>query len=237
MDKFENYYETLNVINFAEVEVIKASYKALSKKYHPDLNKGINPDIMIKINNAYDVLSDINKKKQYDEELKIYLDNEENDFTNDNDHYSSEEYADSIIYEELSKINPFRIILAIFIGFIFALIGSFIIVAIVPLEGSWSYIIYTIYGIIIGSIMKFISKSNSVILGGIGFCITLVCMLLPHYIYLYDVMPIVYGEMGAIGKFMKATQEVVRVLLGSGFIRLIFVLSTPLATFSTIFED
>lgn len=231
----ENYYEDLNVINFAEIEVIKASYKALSKKYHPDLNKGVNPEMMIKINNAYDVLSDINKKKEYDKQLRYYLENEKNfeekqerknEFNNFN--------IDDLIYKNIDKIHPFRLLFSIIIGIILAFIGSFIVIAIVPSNGSWSFIAYTVYGSIIGLVIKFIAKSSSLILGGIGFGITLICMVLPYYIYLYDVMTIVYGEMGFISKFITATQEVANVLLGSGFIRLIFVILTPCATFSSI---
>lgn len=69
----ENYYEILQVKNFAEIEVIKASYRALSKKYHPDVNKNVDEKIMIKINLAYEVLNDTMKKKEYDKELKKYL--------------------------------------------------------------------------------------------------------------------------------------------------------------------
>ena len=53
----QNYYKILNVMNFAETEVIKASYKALIKKYHPDVNKDVDPSIIIQINEAYEILS------------------------------------------------------------------------------------------------------------------------------------------------------------------------------------
>ncbi len=70
-----NYFDVLNVSEDAELEVIKASYKALGKKYHPD-NTDLPPDIankkMALINEAYDVLSDENKRKKHIQELNAW---------------------------------------------------------------------------------------------------------------------------------------------------------------------
>lgn len=60
----ENYYKILQVADFAETEVIKASYRALCKKYHPDMNSNPDPEKMIRINEAYDILSDEEKKER-----------------------------------------------------------------------------------------------------------------------------------------------------------------------------
>ena len=63
------HYDTLKVARDAPTEVIRAAYRALSQKYHPDRN----PDdaaaaqSMAVLNAAYDVLSDAEKKRQYDE--------------------------------------------------------------------------------------------------------------------------------------------------------------------------
>ena len=233
----ENYYQVLNVIDFAEVEVIKASYKALSKKYHPDLNKDANPEIMVKINNAYDVLSNEDTKKIYDEQLKEYYRsiNEEKskaeDIKNDSHQYMNEDF-----FEEKVRFKTFRFILSLFIGISLAILGGFLVPTLISLDGSWSYIVYTIYGGIVGGAMRIIAKSESYTLGCIGACFTLIGMVLPFYLYLYDFMPIVYGNMGEIEKFIKATQEVISLLLGSGLIRLFFVVLTPCATFSSITE-
>lgn len=77
-----NYFEVLNVAENAELEVIRASYKALGKKYHPD-NTDLPPDVankkMALINEAYDVLSDENKRKKHLQELHAWKQvNEEN---------------------------------------------------------------------------------------------------------------------------------------------------------------
>lgn len=69
----KNYYDWLEVSPKASPEVIEKAYKSLAKKYHPDLQKG-NPqeseELMKKINEAYEVLSDEEKRLKYDTELE-----------------------------------------------------------------------------------------------------------------------------------------------------------------------
>jgi len=72
-----NYYDILEVAPDASYEVIRASYKALSKKYHPD-NYGDNGEMMRKINEAFDILSDSKKRSAYDIKEKNINTNEEN---------------------------------------------------------------------------------------------------------------------------------------------------------------
>ena len=67
------YYEILEISEKASQEVIRMAYKALCKKYHPDVyqgNKSYAEEQMKKINEAYTVLSDVEKRKQYDDSLK-----------------------------------------------------------------------------------------------------------------------------------------------------------------------
>ena len=67
-----NYYKCLGVQPDAEYEVIKAAYKALSKKYHPDTSSHPKSEAearMKEINKAYDVLSNPAKRKEYDNEF------------------------------------------------------------------------------------------------------------------------------------------------------------------------
>ena len=64
-----NYYEILEVSTNASKEVIKNAYRALIKKYHPDSymgNKLYAENKLKKINEAYEVLSDDNKRLLYD---------------------------------------------------------------------------------------------------------------------------------------------------------------------------
>jgi len=66
MSDFEDYYEILQVHPLAEPEVIKAAYRKLAEKYHPDINKDpAAEERMKKINLAYETLSDSLKRKQY----------------------------------------------------------------------------------------------------------------------------------------------------------------------------
>tara|TARA_Y100000310_G_C20564392_1_gene754697 strand:- start:726 stop:926 length:201 start_codon:yes stop_codon:yes gene_type:complete len=60
----ENYYKILGVNQSAESEVIKAAYRVLSKKYHPDVSASEESKVrMQEINLAYDMLSNEAKKR------------------------------------------------------------------------------------------------------------------------------------------------------------------------------
>lgn len=63
----KSLYETLEVPESASAEEIKKSYRKLARKYHPDINKSAGAEEKFKeINAAYEVLSDAQKKAQYD---------------------------------------------------------------------------------------------------------------------------------------------------------------------------
>ena len=61
----KQHYKTLEVEETATLEEIKASYRALSKENHPD--KGGDQEKQTRINEAYTILSDPEKKAFYDE--------------------------------------------------------------------------------------------------------------------------------------------------------------------------
>ena len=65
----QDYYNILNVTKSASAEEIKKSYRKLAIKWHPDKNQGEQAaeEQFKKISEAYDVLSDANKKAQYDQ--------------------------------------------------------------------------------------------------------------------------------------------------------------------------
>ncbi|RVU54360.1 DnaJ C-terminal domain-containing protein [Anaerosphaera multitolerans] len=66
--EYRDYYEILGVSKDASAKEIKSAYKKLAKKYHPDLNKGDEKkeEKFKEINEAYEVLSDPDKKQKYD---------------------------------------------------------------------------------------------------------------------------------------------------------------------------
>ncbi len=69
MGKIHTHYDNLKVSRMAPQEVIRAAYKALSQKYHPDKNPGDAKAarIMAILNSAYGTLSDAQRRKEHDE--------------------------------------------------------------------------------------------------------------------------------------------------------------------------
>jgi curved DNA-binding protein len=65
----EDYYQVLGVAKTASGDEIKKAYRKLAMKYHPDHTKGDKAaeEKFKKISEAYAVLSDAEKRKQYDE--------------------------------------------------------------------------------------------------------------------------------------------------------------------------
>lgn len=66
-----NPYVTLGVSKNANEQEIRKAFRALAKKYHPDMNPG-NPEAEEKfreINEAYEILSDEKKRSRLDQEL------------------------------------------------------------------------------------------------------------------------------------------------------------------------
>ncbi|EHR36043.1 DnaJ domain-containing protein [Helcococcus kunzii] len=74
--KYKDYYEILGVEKTSTPQDIKKAYRKLAKKYHPDLNKGSEEaaEKLKEVNEAFEVLSDPEKRKKYDQFGSAYQD-------------------------------------------------------------------------------------------------------------------------------------------------------------------
>ncbi|MEL6778541.1 MAG: J domain-containing protein [Cyanobacteria bacterium J06597_16] len=69
MQNFRDYYEILGISKEAAADEVKRAYRALARQYHPDLNPGDKAaeEKFKLLGEAYDVLSDTDKRSQYEE--------------------------------------------------------------------------------------------------------------------------------------------------------------------------
>ena len=93
--KHRNYYEILEVSEKATFNQIKRAYYSLSKKYHPDINPKT-ANLFRNINEAYQVLSDPEKRKEYDQSLLV-------DNTEETSNYTDEYYTNASYYQDPTK--------------------------------------------------------------------------------------------------------------------------------------
>ena len=83
----KTYYALLEVPSSASMEEIKKAYRKKAKEYHPDMNEAKiqdNPrlknyynETMAKINEAHEVLSDLDKRREYDRTLREQIQREQ----------------------------------------------------------------------------------------------------------------------------------------------------------------
>lgn len=70
----KRYYAVLGVSEHASYQEIKRAYRRLARKYHPDRNgSDVSVDMTMRINAAFEVLSDKDKREQYDKADLNYI--------------------------------------------------------------------------------------------------------------------------------------------------------------------
>ena len=105
--KTPNFYDVLGVSPDAEDVVIRASYKALVQKYHPDRFEGTQELAAKKtkeLNMAISVLSDPQKRRRYDEMLQNVVKREQSDERDRNPGYGVES-TPQLSSEEIFKFG------------------------------------------------------------------------------------------------------------------------------------
>ena len=90
-------YEVLEVSENASAEVIEKAYKVLAKKYHPDLQqqeeKQKAEKKMKEINEAYEILGNEEKRKEYDQKLQQEREEKIKNNQNQNNVYTTNSYT------------------------------------------------------------------------------------------------------------------------------------------------
>jgi curved DNA-binding protein CbpA len=99
-------YDILGIPSSSTTEEIKAAYKKLAKQHHPDKNAGSNwhEEQFKKINQAYQVLSDASKRRQYDSRLEYEAFQQQNKTNGNNSRPTPKtEYKRSVYASKKSK--------------------------------------------------------------------------------------------------------------------------------------
>lgn len=142
-----NYYEILEISQNASPEVIQNAYKTLAKKYHPDVyqgDKSLAEEQMKQINEAYEVLSDPQKRMEYDYQREenchtgSAYDTSEETKQEDTSTESSVETAASQSAGKQKRKKPFWALSWIFITFLMFLSIMF--------EWKWLFVMSLVLG-------------------------------------------------------------------------------------------
>ncbi len=110
MQKIHTHYDNLKVSRSAPPEVIRAAYKTLAQKFHPDRNSE-NADasrIMSIINSSYEILSDPVKRSEYDAALK-QLEAAQSVRNNSAKPTNQQTFPDQAVAKQLSNTRRFLI--------------------------------------------------------------------------------------------------------------------------------
>jgi curved DNA-binding protein CbpA len=107
-DPSKDYYKALGLDSKANEKDIKLAYHKLAKKYHPDLNKGKTTEEFKEMSAAYDILSDLSKKRQYDEYRNLNFSDKSSYDSYNNPNYNTNDYNKSQDYRQGSSNDGFN---------------------------------------------------------------------------------------------------------------------------------
>ncbi|HEY6536231.1 MAG TPA: DnaJ domain-containing protein [Candidatus Nitrosocosmicus sp.] len=100
-----NHYQTLGIAKKASEKDIKTAFRQLARKYHPDRNSIVSDDIMKNINIAFEVLSDPEKKIEYDNSISNIIENTIEEKTFETNHKTNDINRYQEIFEQSTFIN------------------------------------------------------------------------------------------------------------------------------------
>ncbi|HEU5229362.1 MAG TPA: DnaJ domain-containing protein [Ktedonobacteraceae bacterium] len=110
MDTPENYYAILGVPIDADSDTLKRAYRQLARRYHPDLAGPEGALDMKRINRAYDVLSDPEKRRSYDTVIGGVIDLRKKGFTRPRSHaFHPSEHTEFSGLNIFSTRGPFQV--------------------------------------------------------------------------------------------------------------------------------
>ena len=65
-----NYYVVLGIAEDADEEMIRSAFRALARRYHPDVGVGSSPVEFHRAREAYETLADPERRRRYDRQLR-----------------------------------------------------------------------------------------------------------------------------------------------------------------------
>ena len=103
----KDYYKILNLSVNANNDEIKKAFRSLAKKYHPDRNKDDKEALkkFQEVNEAYEVLSNEDSRKKYDQEMDKGSTNKETNSKNNKSDNSNKKYQDK--GESIENLNKY----------------------------------------------------------------------------------------------------------------------------------
>jgi curved DNA-binding protein CbpA len=100
-----DFYTILGISQYAKYREIKVAYRRLALKYHPDRNSSpFAEDAIKRINAAFEILSDKDKRRQYDK-AAVFNSISHNKEKNQTQPYSSYTYDNNSVYSDSDHSN------------------------------------------------------------------------------------------------------------------------------------